>query len=115
MSAPVIVAHREERRLIGIDFTQDLLETGGTVSSVDEIKILDTDGGDITPQFRGATPPAPTLSGNKISFWKEIAASASDQLPGRYRVRCRVIVDNAEEPIALDVNGKLVYLRIVGD
>jgi hypothetical protein len=114
-----LTAHRDERLLLGITFAKDLPSTA-TISSVDELVILDhATGADVTDQFRdppgGGAAVDPTISGLVVSFWKEEAATATDQLPGRYRVRCRVIVDTGEEPIALDDFDKLIHLRIVGD
>ena len=111
--ATTVTAHRQERRLIGVNFADDL-PTGATISSVDSLTVLNAGGQDKTTEIRGVAPGTPSIVGALVSFWKEIA-SGREQAVGRYRVKLRVLLSNAEKPIALGEGNKLIYLQIVGD
>lgn len=112
--ATTLTAHREERRLLGIDFTEDL-PAGETIASVDYVKVYDAAGSEKTDEVRGPSPTAPSIAGAVVSFWKEVATSATEQPTGTYKVKCRVTLSNAEKPIALGEANKLIHLHIVED
>jgi len=109
-----LTAHRDERRLLGINFEPDLQ---APLTSVDYVTILDPDGLDVTDEFRGDPPEDPTLdsTGYIVSFWKEPESASALQLPGIYRVKCKGTSTDGEEPIALGEGDRLILLKIVGD
>lgn len=114
MATTTIVVHRDERRLIGLDFAPDLKVP---LDSVDYVRILDPAGVDVTAELRGDPAVAPILdpTGYIVSVWKEERAAPSEQQPGTYRVKCRGISSDGEKPIVLGEGDRLILLKIVGD
>ena len=115
--ADSFIVHREARKLIGVNF-EDELEPGTVITGMDWLVILDAAGVDVTEEFRGEAPVADPVIDNDellVSFWKEPAADAAAQAAGTYKVKMRVMADNAEKPVPLGTGYRLIRLEIVGD
>jgi len=111
--ADSFIVHREARKLIGVNFGDEL--PPGTVITEDFLVILSPSGDDATAEIRGATPVAVVIDELLASFWKEPAAAADEQAPGTYRIKMRVSADNSEKPVPLGTGYRLISLEIIGD
>ena len=107
------VKHRDELRVYAIDFSPDLGQA--TISSVALLEIRNAAGEDKTAEFRSGVAAPTTENDAAVHFILRKAATSSEQVPGTYRVKCRVATSSSEEPIALVAQGKLVPLYVVGD
>jgi hypothetical protein len=106
---------RDERVLLGIDFTARLQSVGGdalTLASVDLLEIVKPSGADMTAEFRTGEA-APTIDGNFVLFWAKLR-SANEQQHGLYDVRCRVELSNGEEAMAKTDTGDYHKLLVGG-
>lgn len=119
MSMIRIVAHREERVALGFDFAR-LLRDGETVTGLDALRIERRAGqtyedvtGEVVELPEGGGLPEYDLQGSMIVLWKRrVAQRDTIQPPGSYLVHIAARTSAAQEPMVLDIDGRVPVLVI---
>lgn len=110
MASNVLIKHRSERRLYGIDFAAELAD-GETLDTVSSLTVLTSAREDVTAEFR-AGEPEPTISGSEVKYWLK-AASDDEQATATYSIKLVVTTSLDGVIVALADSLHLPRLKVV--
>lgn len=116
MSMIRMVAHREERVVLGFDFA-GVIGPEDTVTRLEAIRVEREDGTDVTDEIfelgEGGALPEYDIQGSTIVIMKRrVEPKEEIQLPDHYYVHIAARSSANQEPMVLDVAGRVPVLTI---
>lgn len=102
-----ISKHRDQLEIYSFNFGNSL-DTNETISTP-VIQVIHN-GEDKTTEFEHTIPAF--IQGTQVKFWLKAAASAEQQLAGRYLVYCKVNTSLSRTLVAQDEDDNLILLKV---